>query len=106
MPQERKHKSPAHRQAAYRARVEKARRNQLQVRGLPALPAIPTMPGAARWNAGLRQAENLLSMIQEEMEAYFDDRSEIWQESERGEEHQERTQSVQEVLGTLSDLIS
>ena len=100
MPQPRKHENPARRQAAYRARLETARRLQLRERGLPALPTISTMPGRIRWNAMFRHAEHLLCNAQAEMADYFDDRSETWQESDRGQEHQERLAAV-EALGEL-----
>ena len=102
MPQERKHASRAHRQAAYRARTELARNKQLREKRLPALPPIPTMPGTARWNAGVLLAEQTLSMVIDEMRHYFDDRSEEWQESERGDEHQQRIESIEEALETVS----
>ena len=106
MSQARKYASAAHRQAAYRLRRSQAGLAQLRERGLPALSPIPTMPGAARWKAALVHAEHLLSTVSEEMQGYFDDRSEVWQESDRGEEHEERAAAVDEVLDALRDLMS
>jgi len=104
MPQPRKHDTPAARQAAYRARTEAARSVQLAERGLPALPSIPTMPGTPRWNAALQDVTQRLTTVRDEMQDYFDARSETWQEGERGEEHQERIASVEALLEALSDL--
>jgi hypothetical protein len=104
MPQPRKHENPAHRQAAYRARSEQTRASQLQERGLPALPAIATIPGTIRWNALFRHAEKLLCTAQAEMTDYFDDRSEAWQQSHRGAEHQERIAAVEALVEALDEL--
>lgn len=104
MPQPRKHSDPAARQAAYRARCVKARQAQLQQRGLPPLPAIATLPGWARWRASFTAAHALVENTLDEMRDYFNDRSERWQESERGEEHQEKIGQVETALDALSEL--
>ena len=104
MSQARKYESAAARQAAYRARREEAQLAQLQERGLPPLPALPTMPGYPRWNAALQQARQALTLVSEEMTCYFEARSEVWQESDRGAEHLERISAVEEVLGLLEEL--
>jgi hypothetical protein len=38
------------------------------------------------------------------MQEYFDDRSEAWQEGERGDEHQERVALVEATVDAMSDL--
>ena len=105
MPQPKLHASAAARQAAYRSRGERARRLALDAKGLPTLPVIATLPGWARWNASFTAAKELIGCSLSEMQDYFDDRSESWQESERGEDHQERIASVEVVLDALGDLI-
>ena len=50
MPTPRKHESAAACQAAYRKRQAETRRLEQQRKGLPTLPAIPAMPGTARWD--------------------------------------------------------
>jgi hypothetical protein len=105
MPQQRIHVSAAARQAAYRARREHARQVALAAKGLPPLPAIATLPGWARWNASFRAAHELVAESLSQMQDYFDDRSENWQESDRGTEHQERIASVEAVLDALGELI-
>ena len=104
MPQPKIHASPAARQSAYRDRCEKARRAALIARGLPSLPAIAALPGWKRWNASFAAAQDLTECALDEMRDYFDDRSETWQESERGDEHQDRITSVEEVLDAVSGL--
>ena len=105
MPQSRKHASAAKRQAAYRVRTEAARMAQLQSRGLPALPAIPTLPGWPRWSASVHSSTLALTTVREEMQSYFDDRTEVWQESDRGLLHEERLEALDEVLEALGELV-
>jgi hypothetical protein len=106
MPQPKKYASPAARQAAYRHRCEQARQVTLAGKGLPPLPVIATMPGWSRWNASFRSAQELITETLGEMQDYFEDRSNSWQDSERGEEHQEKMASVEAVVEALSDLTS
>jgi len=101
MPQPKMHPSHAARQAAYRRRQEQARAQQLRTSGLPPLPTIATMPGTPRWKAALAHAHCLLAGVAAEMQAYFDDRSEQWQEGERAEEHQQRIEAVEDILIAL-----
>lgn len=93
----RKRRSNAERQAAYRTRREGARKAQLAQRGLPALPAIPTMPGHKRWKAALTHAAELVTMVSGEMDEYQEARSEEWQESDRGSQHEEWLNLVREI---------
>ena len=72
----------------------------------PSLPAMPTVPGQARWTALLHQAHWALKTASEEMEDYAAARSENWQESERGEEFAERLAAFQEVMDALEELTS
>ena len=93
--------TPAEKQAAYRERQKQARLAELQRKGLPPVPAVPTMPGTARWKALAEQARVALATMQAEMEAYYEDRSEEWQESERGEAMQEKIEGIAELLENL-----
>lgn len=104
MPTPKKHVNAAARQAAYLKRKEDARRIELQKKGLPALPLIPNFPGEARWKKMLAEAGALLSAVVEEREAYFDDRSDEWQESDKADAFQERTDAVTDVLNAMDDL--
>ena len=104
MPQPRKHASPAARQAAYLARCKQAHQEQLAARSLPALPALPTMPGEARWSVAIQEAQHRLQGVYDEMQTYFDERSDTWQESDRGERFAEREQMLEELLAQLQEL--
>ena len=106
MPQPRKYANRAAQQAAYRARQENALQVTLALKGLPSLPVIATMPGWARWNASFRSAHEMIADTLGEMQDYFDDRSQSWQDGERGEEHQEKIALVEAVVDALSDLLS
>ena len=39
-----------------------------------------------------------------EVQSYYDDRSEVWQESERGVEHLERLNAIEELRDAFADL--
>jgi hypothetical protein len=103
MAQSRRYDSPAQRQAAYRQRLAQAAAAQLQARGLPALPAPGAIPGVVRWRALLRQAHGALQSVVTEMQQYGEARSQRWQESERGEEFQERLDEVQQLCEALDE---
>jgi hypothetical protein len=105
MPQQRKYNTNAARQEAYRARYELTRQAALAAKGLPSLPAIATLPGWVRWNASFTAAHALIADSLNEMQGYFDDRSESWQEGERGEDHQERIALVEAALEAVGELI-
>jgi len=106
MPQPKKHTSAAARQAAFRARREETRQTSLAAKGLPSLPMISSLPGWARWNASFKAAHALIADSLGEMQDYFDARSNSWQESDRGESHQEKITSVETAVDALSDLLS
>lgn len=104
MPTPRQHVDHAARQRAYRQRQLKAREAELGAKGLPPAPPISTMPSSQRWAGLLATARAALHTAEEEMSAYYEDRSEAWQESERGEtmkEHIEALESLIEGLDTL-----
>ena len=106
MPQPKRHASAAARQAAFRARREQVRQVGLAAKGLPALPTISSLPGWSRWNASFQAAHQLMAESLSEMQDYFEERSESWQESQRGEDYQEKIASVEAIQEALSDLIS
>ena len=51
-----------------------------------------------------RHVEQMLCTVVAEMTDYFDDRSENWQESDRGAEHQERLTTVEALVEALGEL--
>jgi hypothetical protein len=83
MPQPRQYVDAAAKQRAYRARQAQARREELQAKGVPPAPPLPTMPSRARWQALLAQARLSLETVRDEMQTYYDERSAAWQEGER-----------------------
>jgi hypothetical protein len=95
----------AQRQQRFRERQALARRMEQQSKGLPALPAIPTLPGWARWNALLKSAVAQVEQVCEEMQAYYEARSEVWQESERAEIFAERQEQIEAVRSQLADVV-
>lgn len=104
MPQQRHHPDNAARQAAYRARQAQARCAELQARGIPPAPPRATLPSRARWHALLAQARLSLETARDEMQAYFEDRSDAWQEGERAATLQERLDTLGQVLDDLDAL--
>jgi hypothetical protein len=102
MPQTRQYASNAERQAAYRNRQSRQ----------SATPAQNTAggpderpPGRVRWRLLSRQAEKALSIIQSEMQTYYDSRSEHWQESDRAEEFAERLEALTDIQEQIREWI-
>lgn len=95
MPTPRKYASDAERQVAYRAR---------RTSETSAVETPTSRPGYRRWDAMVGQALTLLETISVEMEAYYEERTEGWQNSERGESFTERMESIEEVVTLLRDL--
>jgi hypothetical protein len=98
MPTPRRYADNAERQAAYRARLA------MQPESQPTPPRTPSAPGNRRWDAMIEEARSLLAGVACEMEAYFDERSDGWRCSERGETFTQRREMVQEITGLLEDL--
>ena len=104
MPRPRQYESRADQQAAYRKRRTCSEQELLAHKGLPPLPAVPTMPGNARWSAAIKQAHLLLSQAAQEMQTYHDERSQEWQESSKAEELLARLECLEESLAQLPDM--
>lgn len=94
MPTPRKYASAAQRQAAYRRRL--AAQSQMK--------PMPTVPGHRRWRTMRNQCTSILDAAVAEMEVYHDQRSDAWQDSERGEEFTEMMESMAEIAAALRDL--
>jgi hypothetical protein len=105
MPQPKQHASAAARQAAFRARRAQVRQAELAAQGLPPLPAISSMPGWSRWTAAFSMARELIATNLSQMQDYHDDRSEQWQESDRGEAHRETITATENLLEALDDIL-
>ena len=104
MPQPRRYATRALQQAAYRKRQAAARDEQLRAKGLPALPAPPQIPGRVRWRSAIETAGAVLEQTAAEMQDYYADRSEEWQESERAEALLEQIGTLEEVIDKLHTL--
>jgi len=104
MPTPKRYRDPAARQRAYRERQAQVRLQERQEKGLPATPMITTLPGERRWQTLLDQAQSALLCAHTEMQSYYEDRSETWQEGERGEAMQERLDTVADLLSDLETL--
>ena len=96
-----KYPSAAAKQAAYRQRCKVQRQAELASNGIF---AIPPTPGHRRWNAMKRQAANLIEQVASEMETYYDQKSENWQDSERGEVFADAMESIAEIVDALREL--
>ncbi len=104
MPQPKIYGSRSEQQAAYRLRVKRSQEELLLLKKLPPLPAIPTVPGYVRWTAMAKRVEQWVTTIQQEMDNYYSDRSEVWQESEKGAEFQEKLELLDEILTLVQAL--
>lgn len=96
MPTPRKYKSGAERQVAYRLRC-KEREDTLA-------GPVPLTPGRKRWRAMLGRALHLIEQAHEEMQDYYDGKSETWQDSERAEAFAETMESVADIASELNDI--
>ena len=102
MPTPRKYPNAAARQVAYRQRL--AAQGTVWDGNGACPPRLAPLPGRRRWQALSRQALCLLQSVQEEMQEYYEQRTESWQESERGERHLEQQQALQELQSSLEEL--
>ena len=105
MPRTAKYTSTAEKQAAYRARQADRLRAITEGR-TPPPPAIGNMPATKRWNALHEQAKTALEALRDEMQAYYDARTEQWQESERGTDLLDRIEATESLLTDLDELHS
>jgi len=80
MPRPTKYADAAEKQRAYRTRQAERLRAISEGR-TPPPPAIGNMPATQRWNALQEQARSALDTLRDEMQAYYDARTEQWQES-------------------------
>ena len=94
----------AERQRRWQERRKVARLAELAAKGLPPAPLIPTMPSRERWKALQEQARAALQTMQEEMQSYYDDRSDKWQESDKASEFQERIDQVETALAATQEI--
>jgi len=103
MPQPRLHASHAERQAAYRRRQRQAQSQQVQEYGLllHLATALSATPGKVRWRQLAVIATTAMELAGDEMDTYYDARSESWQESDKADAFKENQDAVQEALNAL-----
>lgn len=65
---------------------------------------LPNLPNTARWRALKTVAEENLAALLNEMQEYFDGRSEKWQESEKAFEFQCKLDDLEGIISELDDL--
>jgi hypothetical protein len=65
---------------------------------------VSSGPRPARWRRLLGEARGLIATVAQEMEAVYEQRSERWQESERGEAHLAHGEALRELLTCLEEL--
>ncbi len=95
MPNVRKYANAAEKQAAYRRRCSSRDREQTH---------SPPAPSLKRWKAMMTQAICILETAAGEMQLYHDQRSQRWQDSERGEQFRDMMESLEEVTAALTDI--
>ena len=96
MPAAKKYESVAQKQAAYRLRC-KERKGALG-------NTVAEDPGRKSWKAILRSALSLVEQTSEQMQGYYDARSEAWQDSERGQAFTEAMESVADAAEALREI--
>lgn len=104
MPTPRKYETAAQRQAAYRQRCRQRQISTHSDAGLT-LAAIPPAPGHRRWKAMSHQATCILEKALTEMEAYYDDKPERWQDSEKGEALCQTIETLEEAVAAIKELL-
>lgn len=104
MPQPKRHQSAAAKQRAYRQRLEAKFGASACPGQTPKASPVPLIPSTARWRSMREQAMGLLGILKTEMENYLADRSDNWQESEKGETFQEKLDLLQEALDVLASI--
>ena len=104
MSQQREYPDNAAKQRAYRARKTQARRADQEAKGLPPAPSLPTLPSRARWQALITRAHLALETARDEMQAYADERSDAWQQSERAAALADQIEALSTVLDDIETL--
>jgi hypothetical protein len=79
----------------------KLQQEALAAKGLPLLPVIASLPGTARWSGQRLLALTVLGTMRDEMQAYYEDRTERWQESDRGQAMAERLDDLDAIFDSV-----
>jgi hypothetical protein len=100
MPTPRKHENASAKQRAYRERQITRRLEGSR----PGKRFGSHRAATARCKTVQAQTLELLCSLKEELQAYWDDRSETWQESERGEAFQNLIEQVEEACSSVENI--
>jgi hypothetical protein len=103
MPQRRKYDTDAQRQAAYRHRAAQTTCGTLLA--YPVAPSLATVPAYRRWRALVGAAERGIQTVVDELQSYFEERTEAWQESERGEDFSALIEAAEQALAMAEELL-
>jgi hypothetical protein len=101
-----KYANNAQRQAAYRRRRAQSDATKAQEAGLIPLPAISTVPGTVRWRQALAYAVSHIANVRDEMQAYHDERTERWQQSDKAADFLERLDTLEQIYDLLQEVTS
>jgi hypothetical protein len=99
MPTPKQYENRAARQRAYRQRLAAALRAERA-----AAPKIPARFGKRRWAALIDAGHAMLETARDEMQDYYDERSETWQEGERAEEMQTTIDALESLIAEIEGL--
>lgn len=89
----------AEKQRRYRERL-KAKAAGL----LPDAPALANVPPVKRWQAMQANAAALLVRMRDELQGYYDERSDAWLESEKADAMQGRIDALDAAIDALEGL--
>ncbi len=98
MPRTRKYRTNGERQAAYRRRCAQTTDVELMTK------AADSPSRRRRWKSMINTAYGLLDYAAREMQDYFDEHSQYWQDSPAGESLAEMLESVQDAVAALEDV--
>jgi hypothetical protein len=104
MPTPKQYDSPAARQKAFRKRKAQAIKEQLAAKQFPNAVAVSNIPSMIRWKALHSNAQAALEAMQSEMQAYYDERSEQWQESDKGQHFQDLLDQTEQARAGVDEL--
>jgi len=101
MAQTKVYADPAARQAAFRKRQAARMQELSQTRIIPAASVIESLPSRQRWSSLIQSSANALTAARDEMQQYFDSRSEVWQEGDNAERMQENLDALDELINQI-----
>jgi hypothetical protein len=105
MPTPRKYANNAERQTAYRARRPLPSHSQSKSqKSTTGDSHVSPRLSYRRWDAMIEQSLSLIRTVKEEMQLYYDQRTDRWQESERGGKHAETMETIEEIVYLMQDL--